>query len=98
EVGKAPIGLRKRWIHGERRLVGRLTLPAPAERLVNVADGHAQTNFLGLKLRRPFVGLERLILAHEPRRHAAERNPALRVFRLNFEQTARSGLRFLEAA
>ncbi len=98
EVGQAPVCIRNFRVHGQRRLVSGLALVAPAERLMNVADGHSQPNFLGLKPRRPFVGLERLFVAHEPRRHGCERDPALRVLGLNLEQSARSGRRLLEAS
>ena len=63
---------------------------------MHVADGHAQPDFFGLEPRRPLVGLERLLLAHQPRRHGGDGDPALRVLRLDLHQVACGCVRLLE--
>ncbi len=84
EIGQAPVGLRQQRIHGEHRLVGGLALAAPAEGLLNVADGQTQPHLLGLQPRCLFVGFERLLLPHEPGGNRGDRDPALRVFGFDF--------------
>jgi len=62
-----------------------LAVGSPAEGLLHVADGHSQPAFSGAKPRCLLVGLERLLLAHEPRPHRGERGPAEGVLRLNLD-------------
>ena len=81
----------------ECRLIGGLALEPLAERLMDVPDGHPQLHFFGFELRRPLVCLERLRLAQEPCRHAGNRDPGLRVFGLDLDKTACSGVRLREA-
>jgi hypothetical protein len=97
QVGEAPVGFPDAGIHDECRLIGGLALRAPAERLMDVAHDHRQPHFIRLELRRPFVGLERLFVAHEARRHRAQGQPSIGVFRLDRHQTAGGSIRLLEA-
>ena len=95
QVGEAPPGLGVARICGEHLLVGGLALGTPPERLAHVADGHQQSHVARLVLRRALVGLERLLLAHEPRRHRGRGDPALRAFGLDLHEAARGRVRLL---
>ena len=54
---------------------------------MNVADGQTQPDLLGLQPRCLFVGLKSLLLPHEPGCNRGDRDPALRIFGFDLDQT-----------
>ncbi len=94
EIGKAPPGLGEARIQRQRGVIRRLAVLAPAERLQRVADREVQARFRRFQARDPLIGLERLLLVHEAGRHRRDREPGLRIIRLDFGRVVRRCLRF----
>ncbi len=63
-----------------------------------MTDRHAQPHLPGLEARRALVGFEGVLLAHEPYRHLRDRDPGLRIVRLDLRHVPRGRVGLVEAA
>src|SRR5579862_693708 len=93
EVGETPISLGAAGILQQALLVRPLTGLAAPQGFVQMTDRELERHLLWIETQSLLIGVERLALAKQRCIDGAERDPILRILRLNLEQVPRGPLR-----